>query len=270
MTSFYPRSQVAKLLVILALCTAPLVAPPGDDGEPLVPGTPKAAQAGFPTIDIAQVFGHLSRFSQLLTTVNEVRKQVELYKDNFIKLADMAGVEGVEELFSPVTEVLDTVTPYMETLEGGVNVLMNQRDEFYEMTNGNESPGEKIDDMKKYTTEIAKDFVLEPGKTNDRLESVQNKIQTIRQDCLGKAKGRASMRQCMAQLQTLTTRQITNLEKALARQTALIAGQGLDSDAATQHRENVWEALKVDLRNNRLEYFLENDPSYARVPKRTY
>lgn len=269
--SFRPKTFLARLALILALFGLPAISPPlaDDPSETMLPGGPETVQAGgIPTIDIGQIFGHLTNFAQMLDQVSQIRKQYNLVRDNFRTLASITGWDALDSFFKPIDDFFaSTFDPVFEVARLGYGGWKSLRDDYYDYEKGSmsgKSLQKQVTHAGSMTMEMLKDTFTEPAKANRKLDSLQAKIQHVNSCIEEAAKGNLSARQCQAHLESLGVRQMGQIEKALAKQTALIAAQGLNDRATIRHRREVLGRLRDRARQETFD-FVDNGPQYTDV-----
>jgi hypothetical protein len=243
-----PKSLVSRVSVLLLVFSIPLFAPSSPEGDAYLPGAPTTAQAIIPTTDITQVFGHLGQFGAALDQIAKIRSQYELVRDNFRKISQITGWEPLNDFFKPVDDFLDsTFDPAfgaMRTLSD--SKMLDHMETTFKTYFTDEGPGtteENKKNMTEYALKMGKSMLMEPAVANNVLTDIQERKKSI-DKCISNSKGRKSMNHCMAELETMGLVQNTRLNRALARQTALIATQGLKGDAAQKQRREIVNILR--------------------------
>lgn len=247
MTYRTPNAFASRVSVLLLVFSIPLFAPQAPDGDGLpVPGTPKVAEAsGIPTIDIGQIFGHLGNFGQMIQNISELRAQYELVRDNFRLISNITGWDGLNSFFKPIDDwLVSTFDPIIAGARSGLKIWNGVKEEYFTDDKSNrESTQEMLKDAGKFTYNLGKDIFMEPAKANERLEKINSTVEDVRK-CLNKSSGRQQTQGCIAALHQLGIKQMNQVQGAIARQSALIASQGLHSAAARRQRQNIVEILR--------------------------
>lgn len=269
--SLRPQTFVARLALILALMGLPAISPPSadDPSETMLPGGPQTVQAGgIPTIDIGQIFGHLSNFAQMLDQISQIRKQYNLVRDNFRTLASITGWDALDDFFKPIDDFFaSTFDPVFEVARLGYDGWQSLRDNYYDYEKGGSSDmslQKQFERAGSMTYQMMLDTFTEPAKANRKLDSLQAKVQQVNACFEEAAKGNLTASQCQAHLKSLGVRQMGQIEKALAKQTALIAAQGLNDKATIRHRRKVLRQLRDRSREQTFD-FADNSPEYTDV-----
>lgn len=274
MTYRAPNTLASRVSVLLLVFSLPLFAPQSPDGDGLpVPGTPKVAQAsGIPTVDIAQVFGHLGNFGQMLSQISEIRAQYELVRDNFRIISKITGWEGLNSFFKPIDKWLTkTFDPIIAGARAGLNTWNSVKETYFNDDKGSNKDAtlqERLKDAGRFTYNLGKDVFMEPAKANKRLSMIEDRVKDVK-DCLGEAKGRKQTSGCMAALHQMGVTQMTQVQKAIAKQTALIASRGMNSQAAKRHRRGIVELLRQQQQSIiRKKIIKKKNQVYQTTPRR--
>lgn len=272
MTYRTPNTLVSRVSVLLLVFSIPLFAPQAPDGDgSALPGAPKVAEAsGIPTVDIGQIFGHIGNFGQMLHQISEIRAQYELVRDNFRKIAAMTGWEGLNSFFKPIDQWLqNTFDPIIGGARAGLNAWNQVKSEYFNDGGPNfSSLGETLKDAGKFTYNLSKDVFMEPAKANKRLSMIEDRVKDVK-DCIGDSKGQQQTAGCMAALHQMGVTQMTQVQKAIAKQSALIASQGMNSQAAKRHRRSLVEMLRQQQQATiRKEIIKKKNQVYQETPRR--
>jgi hypothetical protein len=277
--SLTPKSFFAKAALIWTLLFAiPALAPPTDQNAPVNLGPKKAQAIGIPFSDITQIFGHMGNFGQMLQQISELRREYQMISDNFKALGELAnvtfGIEtGLTKFFTRLDQsVASNFDPVLGLARSSISEDANVNDlyggfkQFFNFSEGSGSIGEKIRDAGKFSTEMMWDAFTEPGKSRKQIESIHDRVSKIR-DCVEQAKGRKSVQGCMTNLEAMGITQMGRIERAIAKQTALMATQGIDSEVAKEHRREAMQHLREKGRENVEDYLSQQDTDYSRIPR---
>jgi hypothetical protein len=273
-TYSHTRTLALKVICILALFSAAQVAPPahveGPNEEPIVQVGPKAVQAsGFPTIDIGQIFGHIGSFAQGLDQIASLREKYELIRSNFKRLANITGWDPLDNFFKPIDDFLqNNFDPMFAVARAGYNAWEGMRDTYYDFKQnaGSGSLKERAKQAGKFTVEMAKDVFTDPAKTDTMLADMEDKIDKAQQ-CIEEAKGNMSMNNCISHIQSLGVQQMGRVERAIAKQSALIAAQGLNDKTSERHRQKLLDVLVQENADFTLTT-VEGTPAYNAIDRK--
>lgn len=230
MQTFYPRKTFSKVLLVLSLFALPQIAPPSGNGDDAVLNLgPKAAEAQFLTQDIAQVFGHIGNFGQMLDQIGQLRKQYQTIRDNFKKIGGIASALGfdlkIDDFFAPIDKVVnDNFDKAFAIASLSENTWDSLTRKYGNISSGDaaSSASEQLRDAGKFTKKLATDFVKEPKAANKKLTMLQKRVEAS-QDCMQAAKGNLQVSSCMQSMQAAGVKSLGRLEAAVAKQTALLA-----------------------------------------------
>ena len=257
----------SKVLLILALMSAMQVAPPtsynGDGGSSIGLG-PKKAQA-LPDIDFQQLSGHITSIGNLWKNILQLRQQYQLIRNNFRQLSTLVGSitgwEGLDSFFGPIDQfVNETLDPIIAYSNLGVNTLEALSKEFNSMNTGNnadESSASQMEDQQKFSLETVKRFFTEPSAVNKRLSKLNDMAQSA-SDCIQQAQGNLQLKQCFSTLKAVTGKKVGAVTRALARQSALVAQDGISSRMAAQHRRKMAQLVEKENETGS-RYFFRNE-----------
>ena len=282
MNALYPKKGLSKVVLLIALLTTPQIAPPtgggGDRGMDLGPKTAHAA--GIPTIDIGQIFGHLTQNGGLLATIEEYRRKYSMIKDNFKKvgaIADTMGIGSVQNFFdsffTPIDNFIqDKFDPAFAITSLAANSLEALGKEFNEINSGNnagESAASQNKDRTKFALEMAKSFFTEPGRVNKRLRRLNNTVQSA-QKCIQSAKGNLQVNQCLSSVEAITGQKLGQMTRAIARQTALMAQGKVGSRYERAHRARLQQLVTEENEAGSDYYFTTHGVQYSGGPGNRY
>lgn len=267
-TTSHTRPLALKVICLLALFSAVQVAPPmqaeGPNEESIVQVGPKAVQAtGFPTMDISQIFSDIAEFAQNLDKIAQLRQDYELVRSNFKRLANITGWDQLNDFFKPIDDFMqNTFDPMFAVARAGHNAWEGMRDTYYDYKEnaGSGSLKERAKQAGKFTVEMAKDVFTEPAKTDTMLADIENKVNKAQQ-CIEEAKGNMSMNNCISHIHSLGIQQMGRVERAIAKQSALIAAQGLNDKTSERHRKHLLDVLVQENADFTLQT-VEGTPAY--------
>lgn len=264
------KSLLTKVLFIWMLMAVPALSPPADKG-PVNLG-PKTVQAnGIPTVDIGQIFGHLSNFASMLTQISQIRRQYQLVRDNLRTLSNITGWNALNDFFKPIDSFIqNNFDPIFAVSRLGYEGFKNLQKEYYEFQGGNDgnlSLSQQSQNAAKFTVQMFKDTFSEPAKAAEKIDGLQQKIQKAN-DCVSAAKGNKSMQHCLTHLKSLGVRQMSDIQRTIAKQTALIASRGLNDKVTRLHRQRAFDDIKRGVRNGTLDQLTNQPPNYTELPRR--
>lgn len=274
--SFTPKSFVAKAALIWTLLFAiPALAPPTDQNAPVNLGPKKAQAIGIPFSDITQIFGHMGNFGQMLQQISELRREYQLISDNFKALGDLASSFGINtglkkffnDLDKRIRRNFDPVLGLSRSLEENYDLssMTDNYKQFFDFT-GSAPIGQRIKDAGGMAADMMWSGFTEPGKARKQIESIHNRVRQMRK-CVDNAKGEQSIQGCMTNLKAMGVTQMGRIERAIAKQTALLASQGIDSEVAQKHRHQAMQHLREKGRQNVEDYLSNQDTDYSRIPR---
>jgi hypothetical protein len=249
--------------MILFIFALPALSPPSPDNpsEALLPGAPETAQAFIPMSDISQIFGHLAKFAQGVEKISQVREEFNMVRDNFKKINQIAGSAfgvnlGLEKFLAPFDKFMkNTFDPILGLTKLTTNELLKMREDYTNMNSG-KNQGRSLSEQGQmageWTLSLMKEMVTDPGKANDRLQMINNTVRKVNECVTEHAKGSQSFKQCQSMLEQAGLRQMGQIERAITRQTMLLASQGMDSRAAKRQREALMEVLMNNARQETL------------------
>ena len=236
MRSIQTKKIIPKIILVLILITGTQIAPPcsvGTSNHSITVG-PKTTKAfsliPISKIDFFQLFGHTGQVGNFITKIVELREDYKMIRDNFRQISGVVegitGWGGLDSFFAPVDNFINQrFDPVFALTTFTVDQLEALSKEYNEVNTGNnagESSASQFEDHANFAFESMKSFFTEPANVNDRLSRLNEKVLAAR-DCIKAAKGELQSKQCAASIRAVKGQKVGQAQKAMARQTAMMA-----------------------------------------------